>query len=170
MKGNRDVLAIEFERRCSEGKQTRFEELAAEWRIWGYRLALKITGCPDAASDAVQEALLRAFRSQSKLSDADSPRAWFRKVLVRCAIDRIPKILTSLKTVEQGVEADETGIHVRHVLQALEPNHRAILALAIGEELSYQEISELLEIPIGTVGSRVYHAKLAFRKAWGEEE
>lgn len=164
MKGNRDVLAIEFARSRPKDRQTRFEELAAEWRIWGYRLALKITGCPDAASDAVQEALVRAFKSQNQLSQIESPRAWFRKVLVRCAIDQTVKPLE--RQMELTAKDEEDAIHVRQILQCLEPNHRAILALSIGEGLSYEEISELLGIPIGTVGSRLFHAKEAFRKAW----
>jgi len=149
----------------SDGEGGAFESAAAEWRVWGYRLALKITGCPEAAADALQNALIRAFRSRGKLDQVESPRAWFRQILVRCAIDQLP--IPNPNPTEPIADADPAeSIHIRNVLAKLDSADRAILALAIGEGLSYAEIATLLEIPEGTVGSRLHHAKSAFRKRW----
>jgi RNA polymerase sigma-70 factor (ECF subfamily) len=141
------------------------------WRDWGFRVALKITGCHEAAFDALQEALIRAVRSQMSLRDPAMAHSWFRRILIRCALAQKPTVqfaLADTGSIELGEGAIE-AIHVRATLSRLKPKQRAILALALGEGLSYEEIAEALGIPIGTVGSRLSAAREAFRKAWGNE-
>lgn len=164
MSGNQDAMAI-VRSIPSDGEDHVFESAAAEWRVWGYRLALRITGCPEAAADALQNALIRAFRSSGKLHEVESPRAWFRQILVRCAIDQRPT--PSHVPTEPPTSADPAeSMYIRCVLAGLDAADRAILALSIGEGLRYSEIAALLEIPEGTVGSRLHHAKSEFRKRW----
>jgi RNA polymerase sigma-70 factor, ECF subfamily len=145
-----------------------FEILADHRRPKGFRLALKITGCPEAARDAVQEALMRAFRGRRRLRSAEGADAWFRKILVRCALNGKPTLHSAFEERAIGMDADLLleRLHVRRTLARLKPEYRALLALAVGEELSYAVIAQTLEIPIGTVGSRLSAAREAFRKEW----
>ena len=147
-----------------------FDALAEEWREWGYRLALKITGCHDAALDALQEACVKAYRARRSLREAASAEAWFRRIVVRCALGQKPRPSGALTGFEVSGEAHPMDrIQVQITLCRLKPWQRAILALAIGEGMSYAEIAYALGIPIGTVGSRLDAAKKAFRKQWGDE-
>lgn len=131
-----------------------------------YSLALKITGNRESAEDATQEALFKAARAKSRLAEADEPGKWLRKVLVRCAVDRIDrKPVEELPELASHEDPDQM-LAVQAVLARLEPKHRTILALALGEGLNYKEIGELLNIPEGTVGSRLHTAKGAFQKEW----
>lgn len=141
------------------------------WRVWGYRLALKITGCPDAAADAVQEALIRAHRSRSSLHSVDAADGWFKKTLVRAALDQ--RAHESRAVPEEPPASDPdlgASLQVRLTLSKLNPQHRALLALALGAGYSYAEIAHLLDIPEGTVASRLHAAKSAFRKKWEEAQ
>ena len=145
------------------------EALLVAQRPWLFRLAQAIVGSRDGAEDAAQEALFRATRSRARLAQVDDPRAWLRRVLVRCALD----ILAARPLVELGEGPGaratlEGDVAVRHALSRLAPKDRALLALAHMEGLSYAELSDTLGIPSGTVGSRLHAAREAFRKEWGD--
>lgn len=155
-----------FRIREERDPQRALEALASEWRVWGFRLALKITGDQDLAEDALQDALLRALRHQGALRDPHAAKGWFRRILVRCALDQC-RVSAPVELVERAVEADfDDGLAVKRVLSELKPAQRALLALAIGEGLSYDEIASSLGIPAGTVASRLHTAKQAFRSRW----
>lgn len=147
------------------------EALATEWRVWGYRLALKITGCPEAAEDALQEALLRALAGYGRLRSSAASASWFRQIVVRCALAQVPdRTRTALANAsEKAAGGDlEQDLAVRRTLAKLRPEQRGILALAIGEGMTYEEIACCLDIPEGTVASRLHAAKQAFRAIWEE--
>jgi len=140
--------------------------LLRDARPWLYRLALAITTKPDMAEDVTQDALLRATRSRDKLRSAAEPRAWLRTIVVRCALTALGKA-ASLPFEDRAVIADPTdSVAVQITLARLDPTDRVLLALAHFEELSYSEIGELLEVPVGTVASRLHAAREAFRKEW----
>jgi len=142
------------------------DALLRDLRPWLYRLALAITARPDLAEDAAQEALIRGARSRDKLRQVDEPRAWMRRVVVRCAVDALTAGPTQPETTGTAYADPTESIAVRQTLERLDPNDRAVLALAHFEGLSYAEIAAALEIPSGTVGSRLHAAKEAFRKEW----
>lgn len=140
--------------------------LLSHERPWLFRLALAITGRRDMAEDVAQETLLRAMRSLPALQSADEPKAWLRVTLVRCAMTALAAKKPSSEA-ESAVAPDPTeSIAVRQTLDRLDPVDRAVLALSHFEGLSYAEISQALDIPIGTVGSRLHAAREAFRKEW----
>ncbi len=135
-------------------------------RPWMYRLALSITQRPDLAEDVVQETLIRCWRSTKKLTTVDDLKAWCRQVLVRRAITALKAQDSSeLPDIEVPTQADQQ-VSVRLVLESLPTESRAILALSYFEGLSYQEISDTLGIPAGTVASRLNTARERFRDAW----
>jgi len=89
-------------------------------------------------------------------------------VVVRCALNALERRRDDrpLEPDHASAPASEDDFQVVLVLAKLSYEQRAILGLALGEGFSYSEIADALEIPIGTVGSRIHHAKAAFRKAW----
>lgn len=145
---------------------TEVDALLRDARPWLYRLALAITAQSDAAEDVAQEALVRAMRSREKLRGVDEPTAWLRKVAVRCALTALSRAPSAPETDRAVVRDPTESIAVRQTLQRLDPTDRAVLALAHFEGLSYAEIAAALEVPIGTVGSRLHSAREAFRKEW----
>ena len=143
----------------------------ANFREFVFRCALAICGEPDGAEDVSQEVLLILHRSRVKLRQLDNPPAWIRKVTVRVATrylkvqrrpDPLPEILG---TSEPSTDA----ITVYQILRRLSPEQRALLGMAMSQGLSYREIGEALDIPEGTVASRLNAAKKAFQKEWEHE-
>jgi len=135
-------------------------------RPWMYRLALSITQRSDLAEDAVQETLIRCWRSTKKLTQVSDLKAFCRQVLVRRAIT-VLKAHSSAELPEvEDAKVFGEQVDVRLVLQSLPADSRAILSLSYFEGLSYQEISDTLGIPAGTVASRLSTARERFRDAW----
>jgi RNA polymerase sigma-70 factor, ECF subfamily len=138
-------------------------------RTPAYRLALAILARNDLAEDATQEAMIQAHRSREKLRRVERPEAWLRTVTVRCAMrHRADRSVAIPEDVVNGESDGTTSIAVRAVLARLSAGHRVVLALAMFEQLSYDEIGETLCIPSGTVASRLNAAKKAFRRLWEE--
>lgn len=148
------------------------ETLVRSLRPEVYRIALSITASADAAEDATQEACYRLAKSAGKISQVENRTAWVRKVTVRCALDTLGRQAQGDALPDELIArtADPSeAIAVAATLRRLTPEHRAILALAIDQGLSYGEIAEALGIPAGSVASRLHYAKESFRKLWEEE-
>lgn len=150
------------------GEQDLVEEFLNRYRDSSFRIAMRIMGNADAAEDVAQEALIRAFKSWDRLAGVESQAAWVRKIVVRCALnalERTPRHEEMPESAAHQGDAEE-AVLVQSVLENLPSEQRVLLGLAVGEGWSYKDIATILEIPVGTVGSRVHAAKMAFRKAW----
>jgi len=120
-------------------------------------------------ADAAQETLIAVFRGLRGLARPEALRGWVRAIAVREAVrvarrDRagIPADLT-----EVPARGDpQLGADIRDVLRRLSPEHRAILVLRDVEGLDEATVASYLDIPKGTVKSRLTRARAGFRKAW----
>jgi RNA polymerase sigma-70 factor (ECF subfamily) len=156
-----------------------------------YRTALRMTNNPQEAEDLVQETMLKAFRFAHTYQSGTNLRAWLFRILNTSAINRYRKQAahptpSSLPEGEEfylynqirdlngqelnrGAE-EEVFSHyldedVYKALNDLPPNFRMAVILADIEELSYKEIAEALQIPIGTVMSRISRARRQLQKS-----
>ncbi len=144
------------------------EQFLAKHRDPMRRLARSIVGNADAAEDAAQEALLQASRHWAELATMDRPDLWLRRVTIRRAVSMLETRHAAMDEVADTRDQTE-ALAVQHTLAKLTPDMQVLLALAVGERWSYGEIGQALEIPLGTVASRLNIAKKAFRQAWGDE-
>lgn len=136
-----------------------------------YRLALAIVSDPDLAEDVAQETLTRAFRDRNQLRDNSSIEAWLRRITVRQALNACRTKRPEPIQTEPTDDNDKTlNLAVRQVLLQLKPEHSTVIALAMYEGLTHREIADTLDIPEGTVASRIHAAKAAFRKIWEDEQ
>lgn len=127
-----------------------------------------------AAEDAVQDGLLRAWRGIPGLRDPDRFDGWLRRIVVRAAIDsarsRKPTVEVTFEPANP-VRAED-AIANRDLLERafarLVPLHRAILVLRYYLDLSVPDIAQTLDVPEGTVKSRLHNAAKAMRSALGE--
>lgn len=138
--------------------------LAARPRL--YRLALAICADAHLAEDITQDTLIRASRARQAWLSAASPDAWLRLVLVRRAMSALkrpkPQALVDIAVADHT----DLTISVRQTLDRLDAVDRTVLALSHFEQLSYDEIATALDIPVGTVASRLHSARKAFKEAW----
>lgn len=137
-------------------------------RPWLLSLAIALTQRQDLAQDVTQQSILRALQAKKPPLDHLAQKAFLRTIITRVTIDQLKKDPPPLSQPSLSTDPT-TPIAVQQTLQKLEPHHRVVLALTFAEELSYAEIAEALQIPIGTVASRIHSAKKAFRKLWEDQ-
>ena len=156
-----------------------------------YRTALRMTNNPQEAEDLVQETMLKAFRFSHTYQPGTNLRAWLFRILNTSAINRYrrnaahptPSSLPegeefylynqirdlSGQELSQGAEEEVLNKYldedVYKALNNLPPNFRMAVVLADIEGLSYKEIAEALQIPIGTVMSRISRARRQLQKS-----
>ena len=129
----------------------------------------------DLAEDAVQHALVRAWRDLPSLRDPERFGPWLQKLLVRACYDEARRRrrwlgeVKVLQPVTDRVEGEADALSERdeigRALQSLTPEHRAILVLHFYLELTPAEIAERLNVPAGTARSRLHYALGALRAA-----
>lgn len=139
-----------------------------------YRYALMLSGQEADAADLTQQTVVILARRWSDLRDISKVKPWLfstlyreflnlRRLTVRLAPldEELPSAITPLSEGQEQVLDGRTAIAALH---SLEETHRAVLSLYYLEEFSYREIAETLNVPIGTVMSRLSRAKDALRR------
>ena len=153
--------------------EERFEKEAMPHSNDIFRTALRVVGDRGRAEDVAQEAFVRAFRNLKSFRGESRFYTWLYHIVVRVCLDRrklarwrFEAPAESLDVaVEQTPAADERMV-VEMLLDRLSPPIRAALVLRELEGLEYEEIAQVLEIPIGTVRSRLSAARKQFRAMW----
>ncbi len=134
------------------------------------------------AREVAQEALLKAHRSRDRFDPRLPLVPWLRRIVRNTCFDRLDRrkhreasglddgqVAATQPTVLDALEQDEAIERVRKSLGRVSESHRQILVLRHFEELSYEEIGEVLGLPQGTVMSRLYRARQALVRALEEE-
>jgi len=160
------------------GRSRQFEAKleASRCRLW--RLAHSWCRNRALADDLVQETLAKALVRHSQLRDPEAMHAWLCSILANCWHDhlRAGKEAIDIDAVEEGELAsadcpeedclkNEIVLRVRQAVAALPPGQREVVTLVDLEEFSYAEVAEILQIPIGTVMSRLSRARASLREA-----
>jgi RNA polymerase sigma-70 factor (ECF subfamily) len=157
----------------------RFEALALPHADAAFNLAFRLTRHSEAAEDIVHDAYLRALQGLDQFRGGD-PRAWILRIVRNRAFDwlRERKLKQTAPlggadpddpdwdfhdpdqvTPEEALVREGEAAGVRAVLDALPPRLREVLVLREMEDLSYREIAEITQAPIGTVMSRLARAR-----------
>lgn len=151
-----------------------------------YRTALAITTDPEAAADLLQDVFLRLFRFATHVDVARPIEPWLYRVTSNLAytwlkrhrrwthsldeiVDRILDVGKS--TIQNMPETDEHSHIVQQAIAALPINQRVVVVMHYINDLPLHEISEILEIPEGTVKSRLHYGRQVLKKylAWEDE-
>ena len=163
-------------------RRRRFEEEALPHLDALYGTALRMTRNRGDAEDLVQETYLRALRFWDRYTPGTNCKAWLFKILTNTGINRFVKrsrepVRVPFDAVEPTLRqpdrdgfgataagdlpalADFLDDEVKQALESLPESFRIVLLLAVVEGFAYKEIAEMLEIPIGTVMSRLFRAR-----------
>ena len=151
-----------------------FQELVDGFYADVYRFALSLTRNPDDACDLTQQVYATAAARIDQLRERSKAKSWLFTTLYREFLkSRARAIRQPLAAEEQidrledpggGGEQQAAHTELREALLRLEESQRTILSLFYMDQISYKEISAILEIPIGTVMSRLARAKDALRQ------
>ena len=136
-----------------------------------YAFARTMLADPDAARDLVQEAVTRALAARRVPDDAPAYRAWMFRIVRNAALDEIRRLkrpaldVTNSADIWSYDDASIAKITVEQGLATLPPAHREIISLIDIAGFSYGETAELLQVPVGTVMSRIARAREALLAA-----
>jgi RNA polymerase sigma factor (sigma-70 family) len=124
----------------------------------------------DRGDDALQETMVIILRNLVTLREPAAMRAWARRIAVRESI-RIVRgqrevVMDVVHEVPDELPDIAAAVDVRATLASLPPEHRAVLVLRHLEDLSEAEVADALDVPPGTVKSRLSRAKAAFASRW----
>ncbi len=155
-----------------DGERRAFEHLARRWHPRLVAHAWRLTGDLEKARDAAQGGWIEIIRGLSRLRDERAFPAWaYRIVSRRCAraIGQAQRDRSLLKAfaAEPEIAAGETGLmdeaKLHAAIRALPPVQRAAVALFHFEEMSVAEVAVALDSPVGTIKTRLMHARRALR-------
>ena len=177
--------------RCRAGDVSAFEPLVEKYRPRVWRLAYNILRDREEAWDVAQEAFIRAYQALPSFRGQSAFYTWLYRIVMNVAADRgrsrgaqgrafgterVPeeeweRVLTDQnpgdETPDQAAARTEERRKIMQALDTLSEDHRKIVMLSDLEGLSYREIAETLDIPMGTVMSRLHNARKRLRDALG---
>ena len=158
------------------------EAFASLVRRWNGKLAAhawRLLRDREGAKDAVQESWAEMVRGLSRLRDEDAFAAWaYRIVSRRCARQigriqgdrRLAEEMAAAPAVDGIAEAPSSDVDaLRKAIRTLPPEQQAAIALFYLEDMSVAEVAVALDVPAGTVKTRLMHARRKLREAWEGE-
>ena len=159
---------------CQRGRPEAFEELIREMERPLLYYVSKLLRDDERALDVLQEVWLRAFRSIRRLGEPRRLRPWLYRIAHGLVVDHIRHDVAQARAEQaRALEPDaaaeeafaaEDAAAVHRALDALDAKHREVLILHFLEGMPLADIAAVIGCPVGTVKSRVFHAKQALRE------
>ncbi|MDH7601025.1 MAG: sigma-70 family RNA polymerase sigma factor [Armatimonadota bacterium] len=170
--------------RCKAGDTAAFDEIVRRFEKRVFNYALRVTGNYNDACDVAQEAFIRAFHSIQTFRGDAKFATWIYRIVTNVYLDERKKLKSHPTTsLDDTIELDENSVTrqiedstpspdeivqtkermriLQRAINALPDYQRIIITLYHVEHRSYEEIAEILKLPIGTVKSRLNRARLA---------
>jgi RNA polymerase sigma-70 factor (ECF subfamily) len=170
------------------GDTDAFGVLVEKYKQKVFRLAYGVLRDQEEAMDVAQEAFVKAYRALGRFKGDSAFYTWLFRITMNVALDRrrqrlsraralggeeVPQeewertaVATDPGPVDEAVGAERRA-RIGRALETLSPQHRSIIILSDIEGLAYREIAEVLQIPMGTVMSRLHNARKRLREALG---
>jgi RNA polymerase sigma-70 factor (ECF subfamily) len=174
---------------CLGGRRESFGELVSRYQARLFNAALRLVHSHDDAADVVQDAFLNAFQSLHTFKGDSEFFTWLYRIAFNNAISlkrkKRPALSLELNAGETGIDPDDPSEYVKPgvalertegerqlalAIARLSPEHRQVLLLKDIDGLKYEDIAELLGVPIGTIRSRLHRARLELRELLVPEE
>lgn len=172
-----------------QGNQEAFEEIVLLFQHRLYHVCYRMLSSREEAQDIAQEAFVRAYSNLHTFDQKRKFSTWIFRIATNLCIDRIRKkkpdysldaqvpgtegldmysqIAAADELPEDEVERMETQERVQYEIGRLPEKYRSVITLRYMEELPLQEIADILDLPLGTVKTRVHRGRDALRKQIG---
>lgn len=169
--------------RAQKGDQDAFAALVDEHQRYVYNLALRILGDENEAQDLAQEAFVRAWMALPNFRGQSQFRTWLYRIVTNLCYNRLPNLRRSLADLGDDVltdipetdnlhgnparhiESNEIRSYLHEAIDLLDSHYKMLITLRYQDELSYEEIANLLNLPLGTVKTGLFRAKKKLRLA-----
>lgn len=164
--------------RCLRGEREAFDELVREYQRPIYRLCFRYARNSEDAYDLAQDAFLKAYQGLASFNRRASFKTWLYRVAINNCINHVQRQKTHGDEVEvdaetvvdhsihihAATEQNEQLERVRAALEKLPPRQRAALKLRVYEELSYEEMAQVLKCTVSTAKTNVFFGLANLRK------
>ncbi|SIR25938.1 MULTISPECIES: RNA polymerase sigma factor SigW [unclassified Paenibacillus] len=169
-----------------KGDQRAFADLVGMYQDKLYHLAYRMLYNRQEAEDAVQETFLRVFRNMERYDESMKFSTWIYRITTNLAIDRLRRrkpgfsldaevpehdgldgysmFASEDASPEDEVLLSETQRIIRAAIETLPPKYKSVMVLRYLEDLSLQEISDVLDMPVTTIKTRVHRGREFLRK------
>ena len=169
----------------SDAQRAEFDRLFTEYSAPIYNYVLRMTGDADRAADIAQDTFIKAYRKLDTLADAASARAWLYRIATNTAFDEMRRRRNTVRMSDQETgpleqtddgPGPETQVlsglldeRIGRALLRLRPNHRQCLVLSDVEDMSAQQIGEVMEMTSGAVRVLLCRARSEMRRLLAAE-
>jgi RNA polymerase sigma-70 factor (ECF subfamily) len=169
--------------RAQKGDQEAFAVLVTEHQRYVYNLALRVLKNEEEALDLAQETFVRAWTALPNFRGGSKFRTWLYRIVTNLCYNRLPNLRRSLNELGDDVIADipekeiafdnpahgfesrELRSYLHKAIDHLDENYCLLISLRYQNELSYEEIANMLNLPLGTVKTGLFRAKEQLRHA-----
>jgi RNA polymerase sigma-70 factor (ECF subfamily) len=175
---------------CRDGNTAAFGELVSRYQDRLFNSVLRLTDNAEDARDVVQEAFLHAYQSLHSFKGDALFFTWLYRIAVNTAISmkRKKRVVLRIQPAGEGgnaiepldpsetnrpghaIEMAEEERQVHDALAKLSPEHRSVLVMKDMEGMKYEEMAEILGVPVGTIRSRLHRARLEIRDILLQEQ
>jgi RNA polymerase sigma-70 factor (ECF subfamily) len=154
--------------------------LVSRHQRYVYNLAYRLLRDPQEAEDLAQEAFLRAWRGLARFRGDSKFTTWLYRIVTNLCYNRLPKLRRQLIEADAEeletyaapsapdppamAEASERRAFLHREIASLPEKYRLVITLYYLQELSYQEIADVLDLPLGTVKTHLYRAKANLKR------
>ncbi len=179
--------------RSQKGDRSAFDMLVHKHEARAYQYAFRLTRDPEDASDIVSEAFVRVYNALQNFKGQASFGTWLYRILTNCFLDMrkkernrpVSSLESVLRTPEgeverqvedpgptplESTERKERARSIEFAVSQLAEYQRAMIVMYHAESMSYEEISAVLDLPIGTVKSRLNRARISLRELLMKDE
>ena len=175
---------------CLQGDASAFGELVRRYQDRLYNSAYRMVGNTEDAQDVVQDAFLHAYQALDNFKGDSRFFTWLYRIAINTAISlrRQHRVAFSMEATREGgaaldpvdpseygrpghaLEQAEQEQGVQRALTRLSAEHRTVLILKDREGQKYESMAEVLQVPVGTIRSRLHRARMELRELLREEE
>jgi RNA polymerase sigma-70 factor (ECF subfamily) len=169
--------------RAKAGDGAAATEIVHRYQRRVYALCLRILGNPDDAEELTQETLVKALTGLERFDGRAKLGTWLYRIATNACYTRLRservrsrgrvpwpesgelEAASGVKRSEAALDAGQRQRHVAQALDRIQPEHRVVLVLRDVQGLEYEQVAEVLGVPVGTIKSRLFRARLALREA-----
>lgn len=170
-------MDIRLVKKAQKGDDKAFLKLFQQYEKDIYRMAYVYVKNENDALDVVQEVAYKSFKKMNTLKYPEYFKTWLIKIAITCSIDSVrkkKKVVQLKPEFNEFIEAEDEdiplSITLQELLNALNEEEKSIVLLKYYEGYSFQEIAELLDMPLGTAKSLLYRALGKLRKQLKEAD
>ena len=172
--------------RALKGDQKAYRTLTEKYQSAVFHITYKIVRDNEAASDLTQETFMKAFASLASYQSKFRFSTWLYKIAANCSIDYLRKRRINVLSLDRGyetkngtveyevpdysyhpgrsLEKKEQRFNIDEAIESLPEKYREVIVYRHKDDKSYEEIADLLDIPIGTVKARIFRARELLKK------